>query len=613
MKYMWSCLTFIVPVLFIGIVNAGVIDHGLLVTLEAASADEPLPVIIRLCRLPVSESYLHTGTPQRRSRMIKQMKENAEVCRRPLLSFLMGRGVSSGTPLWLINGVAVSATPGVVGELSRLPMVERITLDEVLTAPEHGSGESAMPEWNIGALRAAELWNRGITGEGIVVASMDTGVDVEHPDLQDRWLGGRGGWFDPHNEHGLPYDSNGHGTQIMGVMVGGDASGQFIGIAPGARWIAVKIFNDADETLLSSVHQGFQWLLDPDGDPDTDDMPAVVNNSWGLADNVDECIDEFEEDIAVLRDAGMVIVHSAGNAGPFPSSSISPANYAEGFGVGAINESLAIANFSGRGPSACDGALYPRVVAPGVNITTSDLTLGGILLDSYATVTGTSVAAAHAAGAVALLMSAFPDIDPDELRRAIDHAAADLGDAGPDNTHGYGLIDCMNTYNLLASLPGTTSTSTPTTSLPTSSTSTSTTTIPASWPIAYALLWGQGTHENLRVLRMYRDTVLSRTATGRKYIALLYDNSWELCALLMHDDRLLEQTREAVQAMLPEIESLIFHGGAEVKAPLFSHLLSLARQFEANGSPKLRAAIRMAVDALYEDETRRELRIAIGE
>ena len=79
----------------------------------------------------------------------------------------------------------------------------------------------------------------------------------------------------------------------MGVMVGGASGGSAIGVAPEARWIAVKIFDDAGKAPLSAIHQGFQWLLDPDGDPDTDDAPDVVNNSWGFVENLNECIEEF--------------------------------------------------------------------------------------------------------------------------------------------------------------------------------------------------------------------------------------------------------------------------------------------------------------------------------
>lgn len=88
-------------------------------------------------------------------------------------------------------------------------------------------------------------------------------MDALHPDLAASWRSGPNSWFDPNGEHSTPYDANGHGTQTMSLMAGGDFGGTAIGVAPGAWWIAVKIFNDADVASLSVIHQGFQWLLDP--------------------------------------------------------------------------------------------------------------------------------------------------------------------------------------------------------------------------------------------------------------------------------------------------------------------------------------------------------------
>ena len=76
----------------------------------------------------------------------------------------------------------------------------------------------ATPGWNIAAIQAPELWALGHTGKGVVVATMDTGVDLAHPDLRRKWRGGANSWFDPHGEEAAPYDALGHGTQAMGVI-----------------------------------------------------------------------------------------------------------------------------------------------------------------------------------------------------------------------------------------------------------------------------------------------------------------------------------------------------------------------------------------------------------
>lgn len=165
---------------------------------------------------------------------------------------------------------------------------------------------------------------------------MDTGVDINHPDLQSKWRGGTNSWYDPNGEHATPYDAHGHGTQTMGIMVDGDAGGTSVGVAPVANWIAVKIFNDRGTASLSVIHQGFQWLLDPDHNPDTDDAPDVVNNSWGL-DSVNGCSSEFQADIQALKASNIAVVFAAGNYGPYPSTSISPANNTISFAAGATD------------------------------------------------------------------------------------------------------------------------------------------------------------------------------------------------------------------------------------------------------------------------------------
>src|SRR5262245_62300138 len=156
----------------------------------------------------------------------------------------------------------------------------------------------------------------------------------------------------------------------MGVMVGGDAGGSSVGVAPDATWIAVKIFNDRGTATSSGIHQGFQWLLDPDGNPATADAPDVVNDSWTMS--TSGCLLDFQPDLANLRAAGILPVFSAGNYGPLSGSSRSPANLPEAFAVGATDDADVVDLSSGRGPSACGQPVYPQLVAPGVGIRTTD-------------------------------------------------------------------------------------------------------------------------------------------------------------------------------------------------------------------------------------------------
>jgi hypothetical protein len=245
----------------------------------------------------------------------------------------------------------------------------------------------------------------------------------------------------------------------MGAMVGGDTGGTTVGVAPNSQWIAVKIFNDSGSSTATAIHLGFQWLLDPDGNPNTADAPNVVNNSWTYANP--GCYLDFEPDLQSLRAAGILPVFAAGNGGPYGSTSYSPSNNPSAFAVGAINNVSQIYAYSSRGPTTCGGSSgpFPEIVAPGVNINTTDL------YGSYYSVSGTSLAAPHVAGGLALLLSAYPNLSVADQESALINSAVDLGVTGPDDIYGYGRLNLIAAYQYLANA----STVTPTpSSIPTS-------------------------------------------------------------------------------------------------------------------------------------------------
>jgi subtilisin family serine protease len=418
-------------------------------------------VIVTLREQADVRATAHGKRPARLRATIEALQATADRTQGGLIALLKARQhqgrVADFLPMWVFNGLAVTATPGVIDELARRPEVQSISPDGAMHAPAP-SVASSTPEANITLVNAPALWDLGLRGQGVVVASMDTGVDVNHVDLSPRWRGGTNSWYDPNGQHPTtPTDVSGHGTATMGVMVGGDAGGTAIGIAPEAKWIAVKIFNDSGSATTSRIHQGFQWLLDPDHDPSTPDAPNVVNNSWDFAQP--GCNLEFQLDLRSLRAAGILPVFAAGNSGPNSSTSFSPANNPEAFAVGATDGSDAIYSGSSRGPSACGEAqtTFPELVAPGVNIRSSDL-FGG-----YATGTGTSLSAPHVAGALALLLGAFPDALADQQASALQSGAVDLGASGPDNSYGYGRLDALAAYNWLGTHPDFSISASPTT------------------------------------------------------------------------------------------------------------------------------------------------------
>lgn len=414
--------------------------------MQAAAPGEEFAVIVTLSDEPDLGPLRAEDKSTRRALVVETLRAHAERYQPPVIGFLRAAGARNISPLWIVNGVAATVNAAAIDALANRFGVGEIRIDEELSAPVTSFETTALPEWNVAMVNAPVLWGYGAAGQGVVVASMDTGVDANHPDLSTRWRGGSNSWFDPHGQHDAPYDANGHGTQTMGLIVGGDAGGTAIGVAPGATWIAVKIFDDSGRAFTSQIHQGFQWLIDPDGDAATDDAPDVVNNSWGY-DAAGACVLEFQPDIEMLKLAGIAVVFSAGNYGPESSSDASPANNPASFAAGAVDDSMTIGNFSSRGPSACDGTLFPELVAPGVAVETADLSFGGF--GFYAVVSGTSFSAPHVSGGMALLAGAFPDATVVELEAALRNSAADLGPTGADNDYGHGLIDLAAAWELL--------------------------------------------------------------------------------------------------------------------------------------------------------------------
>ena len=183
-------------------------------------------------------------------------------------------------------------------------------------------------------------------------------------------------------------------------------------------------------------------------------MPRMLSTTPGVLTYFhNTCNTEFQADIQTFKAAGIAVVFAAGNTGPSASTSISPANNPGSFAVGSVGtlaSTTEISNFSARGPSACDGTIFPEIVAPGFDVWTSDLTAGGIFPDSYALVDGTSFSAPHVSGVMALLLSAFPDTPVDLLETALKESATDLGATGADNAYGYGLVDALAAFNYLS-------------------------------------------------------------------------------------------------------------------------------------------------------------------
>lgn len=361
-------------------------------------------------------------------------------------------------PYYLVNAVEVVGGPAVRQWLSRRGEVDRVLLGQRLrplpAPPGTVTGTAAAPDappWNITMIGAdrvrAEL---GVTGSGIVVGSSDSGADGTHPALAGGYRGGSDSWHDPWNGTRSPADNNGHGTHTLATAVGG----RNVGVAPGAQWVACVNLdrNLGNPALYLECLQFMLAPYPPDGDPFRDGRPEraphVLTNSWGCP-RLEGCDDgALRPATAALAAAGIFFVAAAGNSGPGCGSVADPpAPYPDVLSVGAVDRARQVTDFSSRGP-APGGQAKPDLVAPGADVL-SAMPGGG-----YATFDGTSMAAPHLAGVVALMWSANPALIGDlERTRAIlrDTAAAvpaPIGTAELDaqcasgaNASGAGLVD----------------------------------------------------------------------------------------------------------------------------------------------------------------------------
>ncbi|MDX1269077.1 MAG: S8 family serine peptidase, partial [Oceanisphaera sp.] len=405
--------------------QAGTLDPKLEAAVADMSPSDKVDVIIR-CVDPLDPGSVSTDE------LLPALKNKANACRNSLDKELKKSELEPSETLWIINGIAATVPVASLNGLVHRAGVDIIYLNETVELPPApvltgAPGNPPMTYWNISEIRATDLWEFGYYGTGVVVATMDTGVDANHADIAPKWRGGSNSWFDPNGQHATPFDASGHGTGVMGLLVGGNAGGFDMGVAPDAQWISVKIFNDQNQSDLARIHQGFQWLLDPDGDLSPADAPDIVNSSWVLQGTEGECLGEFASDIAALKTAGIAVVFSAGNSGHKSNTSMEPANDPASLSVGATDSSRRVLRSSSRGPSACDGGVYPKLVAPGKDVLTAGLTSNGANPTSYAFSTGTSFAAPHVAGAMAVLKSAFPGASMAEIESALGDGALDLG------------------------------------------------------------------------------------------------------------------------------------------------------------------------------------------
>ncbi len=410
--------------------------------------------------------------------VFQALRDTAESSQADLRALLEKEGVWH-RPFMIVNSVLVRGDRELVERLARRPDVLRIEGNPVIhnelpsTAPGSSSEAPNAVEWGVSRTNAPAAWALGFTGQGIVVGGQDTGVDWDHPAIRDQYRGWDGeaadhdySWHDAIHDAGdnpcgsdspEPCDDHGHGTHTIGTVVGDDGGSNQIGMAPGARWIACRNMDAGNGTPATYI-ECLEFFLAPypysatpaEGDPSK--APDVTNNSWSCPPSEGCSWDTLQAAIDAQRAAGIMTVVSATNDGPSCATVTDPpAIYDSVYSVGSTTSSDQLSSFSSRGPAATNGddptLMKPDIAAPGSGIR-SALPGGG-----YGTMSGTSMAGPHVAGAVAILWSALPELTNDQtateaqinetavrLTGIVEGCGGDNVD-GPNNSWGHGLVD----------------------------------------------------------------------------------------------------------------------------------------------------------------------------
>ncbi|MFE4621053.1 S8 family serine peptidase [Streptomyces sp. NPDC056747] len=279
-------------------------------------------------------------------------------------------------------------------------------------------------------VHAPEAWAAGYDGKGTKVAVLDTGVDAEHPDLASRVTASKN-----FTDSKTTNDLVGHGTHTASTVGGTGAAseGRMKGVAPGADLLIGKVLNDGGYGQDSWVIAGMQWAVDQQAD--------VVSMSLGNA-SIRDCTDPVAQATKQLaQSSDSLFVVAAGNAGSGTETVSSPGCVPDVLTVGAVDRDDTTAWFSSRGPVAVTRTLKPEMAAPGVGI--SAASAGGRGVYAYRSMSGTSMATPHVAGAAAILRQAHPDWTPQQLKAALVSSARTGGNiAGADQT-GAGVLDVL--------------------------------------------------------------------------------------------------------------------------------------------------------------------------
>lgn len=413
---------------------------------EKIKKDKQAKVIIRLNSL--EQSYLPSDSQDKRKE-----KKDKFLAKKSKVENLIKKHGKIENELLIINGLGATIDQTALENLSQSPEVMKISLDiEVKALLDTSLDEINVKEvWPL-----SDLHDQTLTGKGMRIAILDTGIDYTHPDLGGcfgplcKVIGG----YDFINQDNDPIDDNGHGTHVAGIAAG---NGSLKGAAPDAKLIAYKVLGAGGKGTVIGIVNGVQKTTDPNGDGDPADHFEVGSMSIGsIGGNPD---DEMSTAVDVSSAAGVAWTIAAGNTGPSASSINSPGTARSAITVAAACKSWqidgytcvrTIANFSSRGPLIWNNTdiQKPDVAAPGVQICSamkSGLSYPYCFSEKHYRMDGTSMATPHVAGGVALIRQAYPRYSPAEVKQLLKSTARSLG--MDYNSQGTGMVNLKAAIN----------------------------------------------------------------------------------------------------------------------------------------------------------------------
>lgn len=440
--------------------SAGTITPGLSER-YAKEGGAQVPVLIALAsRLDapfMQDELLKSKLPlaDTHERVLDSMRARASASQPNVLSsleILKSTGMAGEVrTFWIANIIATSLTRAGVELIANMAEVREVGLDEEVMLSSPVSVAIADSPTSVSShletVHATEAWTMGFRGENRTICIIADGVNAEHSALSARWRGRiapvEQSWMDASN----PSTCGEQGTMMAGLICGDQT-----GIAPAAYWIGSKSI--CDIARLSDVIAALQWAADPDSNSATfADVPDAICCAWimnsSCADAAPATVWDVTDNVEAL---GPVIVFAVGNSEREGMSTVgAPASRDGNLSVGnadATGATILAHSTSARGPSPCDGSVKPDLMAPGTTVLSSTT-------NGYARVTGTSVAAAQVAGAVALMRQANPKLSAQDIKRMLTLSATDLGSPHEDNATGHGLLNTGAAVRLAQSARGT--------------------------------------------------------------------------------------------------------------------------------------------------------------